>query len=257
MLDEDELVRLAKSRRIRPWQEEKRYLQALVLYSLSQAPPVFKGGTYLWFFHGLNRFSEDLDFTATGIVNKTLSESVSNTLLLFGVSNEARVMKDDKFILSFRISARGPLYRSEKDLSRIYVEISRREKTKLTSSVAKLDEAYYGIPIVFLKGMDLKEIASEKIRAIMTRAAARDLYDLWHVVVRLHINPDLKLIEEKMSFYGKAYDPEELNIRIDSLRDSWEKELRPLVPGRLPEYTEVRQEIREALASVGEREGED
>jgi len=254
MLDEDELTRLAKSRRIRPWQEEKRYLQALVLYSLSQSPPVFKGGTYLWFFHGLNRFSEDLDFTAAEAVNKALARSVSDTLLLFGVENEGQVMKDDKFILSFRITARGPLYKSQKDASRIFVEISRREKPRLTSSVVKLDEAYYGIPVVFLKGMDLKEVAAEKIRAIMTRAAARDLYDLWHVVVRLHVNPDLRLTERKMSFYGKSYNPEELNIRIDSLRDSWEKELRPLVSGRLPEYAEVRQGVRDALAGAARGE---
>jgi len=30
---------------------------------------VFKGGTALWFFYGLNRFSNDLDFTLAGKVD--------------------------------------------------------------------------------------------------------------------------------------------------------------------------------------------
>ncbi|MEM4972629.1 MAG: nucleotidyl transferase AbiEii/AbiGii toxin family protein, partial [Candidatus Hadarchaeales archaeon] len=66
MLGENEILELAKARRIRPYQEELRYLQALILYSLSDSPLVAKGGTYLWMFHGLNRFSQDLDYTSIG-----------------------------------------------------------------------------------------------------------------------------------------------------------------------------------------------
>jgi len=254
MLDEDELTGLARARKMRPWQEEKRYLQALVLYSLSRSPPVLKGGTYLWFFHGLNRFSEDLDFTAVGSVGKTLVKDTGDALLLFGVRHEVKVLKDDRHVLSFRIGARGPLYRSKKDVSYVNVEISRRERVVLPPLVVRLDEARYGLPIVFLKGMDLKEVISEKIRALLTRTTARDLYDLWHVMVRLGSKPDMKLIEKKMRFYAKTYDHEELNRRIGRMRDSWEKELGPLVVGELPDFSEVKEGVLTTLRAEGTRE---
>ena len=62
MLREEELIRIARMRRAKPWQEERRYIQALILYAVADWPLVLKGGTYLWLFHGLNRFSADLGF---------------------------------------------------------------------------------------------------------------------------------------------------------------------------------------------------
>jgi len=51
--------------RLKPWQEDKRYVQALVFYALSGWPIIMNGGTYLWFFHGPNKFYDDLDFART------------------------------------------------------------------------------------------------------------------------------------------------------------------------------------------------
>jgi len=254
-LDRDEVASLAKVRRIRPWQEEKRYLQALVLYSLSRSPPVFKGGTYLWFFHGLNRFSEDLDFTAAGSVDRKLVQDVRETLILFGVRNDVKMLKDDRYVLAFRIDARGPLYRSEKDVSRTNVEISRRESVMLAPIVLRLDEPRYGLPIVFLKGMDLREVVSEKIRALLTRTTARDLYDLWHAMVRLGSEPDMRLLKKKMDFYAKKYSYEELKRRINMMRDSWDKELSPVVAGELPDFDDVKEDILLALRGESSHEG--
>lgn len=253
MLDDKEIASLAKVRRIRPWQEEKRYLQALVLYSLSRSPPVLKGGTYLWFFYGLNRFSEDLDFTATGSVNRQLVDDVSETLLLFGVRNDVRMLKDDRYVLSFRVDARGPHHRSEKDVSHTNVEISRRDRVMLPPLVVRLDEPRYGLPLVFLRGMDLREVVSEKIKALLTRTTARDLYDLWHVMVRLGSELDPKLVRKKMDFYGRKYDQKEFIRRISMMRGSWEKELSPIVLAELPSFDEAREGILAALRAEGVR----
>ena len=48
MLREEELIRIARMRRAKPWQEEMRYIQALILYAVADWPLVLKGGTYLW-----------------------------------------------------------------------------------------------------------------------------------------------------------------------------------------------------------------
>jgi len=250
MLGEEEIGRLARLRRLKPWQEERRYLQALVLYSLSEEPIVLKGGTYLWFFHGLNRFSEDLDFTAAKEVGRSMLEPVSDTLRLFGVGNDAKIVKNDRYVLSFRISARGPLFTSEKDLCHVYVEVSRRDRPRLAPLPVKLDEAYYGIPLVFLRGMDLRELVSEKVRAVMTRNTARDLYDLWYVTVRLGVKPDLAGINDKLSFYGKSFDLREFRDRVGAVQGFWEGELRPLVFGVLPEFGEVVRELEGVISGI-------
>ena len=64
MILKEDLIRLAKLNRLKAFQQEKHYIQTLVLRSIYAATNdlTFKGGTSLWFFYGLNRFSEDLDF---------------------------------------------------------------------------------------------------------------------------------------------------------------------------------------------------
>jgi predicted nucleotidyltransferase component of viral defense system len=240
MLNRDELLSLARTRRLKPWQEEKRYVQALVLYSLSEAPLVAKGGTYLWFFHGLNRFSDDLDFTAEKELTRKVSLDVRKTLELFGVQNTLRVTKDDKLTLSLKVAARGPLYQSEKDTCYVNIEVSRREGIGRKPISVELDEAFYGIPIVHVKGMDLEEVASEKIRALLTRENARDLYDLWYLITKRNIRPDRNFVDSKLSFYGKTLDDKELQTRIDSIAESWYQELRPIVLGEVPSFEEVK-----------------
>ncbi len=244
MLSREDILRLAKVRRLKPWQEEKRYVQALVLYALSEWPIVMKGGTYLWFFHGLNRFSDDLDFSQVGSIEEELGD-VSLSLELFGLRNRIRILKDDKFTLTFRLDVWGPLSTSEKDLCRVRVDISRREDVLLKPIPVKLDEPHYGIPIAFLRGMDLKEALAEKIRAVVVRGAARDLYDSWFLL-RRGVNPDRDLLAKKLEFYG-IRDLSRLCSRLRAIERSWKSDLVPVIFGHLPEFSDVYQELASAL----------
>ena len=88
MISEKQAMEIAKIKSLKPWQEEKHYVMSVALMGLSEEPLVFKGGTYLWFFHGLPRFSEDLDFTATAKTTSPVEEKVSKTLKLFGIENK-------------------------------------------------------------------------------------------------------------------------------------------------------------------------
>lgn len=250
MLSREELFKLAKIRRLAPWQEEKRYIHAIILYSLSEFPIIAKGGTYLWFFHGLNRFSEDLDFTAEKELTEDIVQTVSETLRLFGVSNETKIVKDDRYIFSFRIGARGPLYRVEKDTCYVYIEISRREKRFLKEVSVKLDEPLYGIPVNYLRGMSLDEVLSEKIRAITTRGTARDLYDTWYLIRKKMIKPVLNLINKKLSFYNRSFNKNVFCNKVDRMAEYWYQELKPIVIGILPRFQEVRNEVLESIEAI-------
>ncbi len=246
MLGREEILRLARARGLRPWQEEKRYVQALVLYAVSDWPVVMKGGTYLWLFHGLNRFSEDLDFTELEPIDAEALEELSLTLELFGLRNRARVLKDDDYTLSFRVSAYGPLHTSEKDLTHVRVDVSRRESVILDPIPVRLDEPRYGIPLTFLRGMDLREVLAEKLRALLVRGRARDLYDIWFLV-RRGVEVDPTLLRGKLSFYG-IEDASAVLRRIRGLERGWRSEIGPLVLGDLPSFQEVRDEVLAALS---------
>ena len=170
-------MRISKVKGLRPWQMEKHYLMAIILNLLSDYNLVFKGGTYLWFFHGLPRFSEDLDFTATGRIPTDLAQKVSDGVKIYGTENELKVITDNSTTFSFRIIANGPLNTSIKDRCVVYVEISKRENVIQDRFPLKMDFPEYSIPVKRISGMNLDEVGSEKVRAILTRKKGRDMYE--------------------------------------------------------------------------------
>ena len=243
MLRREDIARLARVRGLAPWQEEKRYVQAVALYALRRHPLVFKGGTYLWFFHGLDRFSEDLDFTAGGRLPDALVPDALESLRLFGISATAKSIKDDRFVLSFRIDATGPLYVSQSDTCRVRVEISRRENVALEPLENRLDEPGYGLPIDFVRGMALGEVLAEKVRALLRRGEARDLYDLWFLAERKRTGPDRGLVDKKLGFYGERFEVSDFVRAMDGLRGAWDSGLGSVVMGSVPSFSRAKEDL--------------
>ncbi len=248
MLGYSELLKIASLRRMEPWQEERRYVQALVIYSLSGQEIVMKGGTYLWLFHGLNRFSEDLDFTLYGNVLPDLPETTVETMRLFGLNAKHRTVKNDRYTFSFRIEAQGPLYSATGSACYVYVEISKREKPLTRPVAVTLDEPLYEIPVVSLLGMSLEEVLAEKVRAVISRNTARDLYDLWFLLHRLEVSVQINLINSKLSFYNKTFSLDRFMEKVRSYSGTWKGELEPLIFGALPPFDEVVRDVHAAVA---------
>ncbi len=247
MLDADEISELAKLRNVKPWQEEKRYVLCLLLYALSEEKIILNGGTYLWLFHGLNRYSEDLDFLEEGKLKDDLTEKVSKKLGLFGVESKIKIIKNDEYTFSFRTEIKGPLYAVKKNLCYTYVEISKRERHLLLPLTVKLDEPRYVIPITQVKGMNLQEVAAEKVRGVIARNVSRDVYDLWFLIKKLGIKVNQEHVEKKLSFYGFSFSYDLLKLKVDEHRKSWERELKPIIFGPLPAYDDVINQILEAF----------
>ncbi|MEA3313328.1 MAG: nucleotidyl transferase AbiEii/AbiGii toxin family protein [Caldisericota bacterium] len=235
MINKNDLIKIARLYEMRPWQQEKHYIQSLILVAIGKEPVVLKGGTYLWFFNNLPRFSEDLDFTASGRLSKNLPEMVSESLEFFGVDNALKIISDNEKTLSFRVSAKGPLNTLDIDLCYVYIEINRREKIilKPVSILTKIEP--YGLPIKVLSGMHLSEVAAEKIRAILTRSKARDVYDLWFLIKEGY-TPQLKIVEEKLNHYEKNFSLELFTEKLKKTENIWVKELKPILFGHLPEF---------------------
>lgn len=238
MIDKSTLLDFSRINNLRNWQQEKHYIQSVILTLLSEEPLVFKGGTYLWFFHGLKRFSEDLDFTANGSIPKELASKVSKDLKLLGIENDVKVVTNTDKTLSFRISAKGPLNTSDIDLCHVYVEISKREEVIKKTIPLKLDFSVYQIPTKIIQGMDLDEVTTEKARAILTRDKPRDLYDLWYLIVNKKVKFDLITINQKLGYCNKKYSKNAFIKAVKNKKKYFEKELKPLVFDELPSFNE-------------------
>jgi predicted nucleotidyltransferase component of viral defense system len=57
----------------------------------------------------------------------------------------------------------------------------------------------------FVIVMNKDEILAEKVRTVITRNRARDIYDLWFLL-QGGAGIDLKLINAKLSYYNKKFE---------------------------------------------------
>ncbi len=236
-------MRISKVKGLRPWQMEKHYLMAIILNLLSDYNLVFKGGTYLWFFHGLPRFSEDLDFTATGRIPTDLAQKVSDGVKIYGTENELKVITDNSTTFSFRIIANGPLNTSIKDRCVVYVEISKRENVIQDRFPLKMDFPEYSIPVKRISGMNLDEVGSEKVRAILTRKKGRDIFDLYFLIDSKKILFNQDLINLKLDFYRMNFSTFLFVNEVKSRAQRFEKDLKNLVFNKLPDYESIMEKI--------------
>lgn len=252
MIPKEDLIRIAKLNRLKTFQQEKHYIQTMVLRSIYATTNdlTFKGGTSLWFFHGLNRFSEDLDFTVrkrNGL--KNLPVAIEKDLEVYGIDSEIRILNDDKISFSFRIGAEGPLFRKEIERSFVRIEISKREEVKKKPDVLELDANYTDVLPFFVLVMNKEEILAEKVRAILTRNRARDIYDLWFLL-RKGTQFDLNLVNEKLRYYERVFERDGFMERIRGKEEYWESELKPLVIGKLPRFEVVYKVVEEVLRDL-------
>lgn len=268
MIEKKELLEIAKLNGLKPWQQEKHYIQAIILEILAEQPLVFKGGTYLWFFHNLPRFSEDLDFTVKDKTSKqrvdfmlagafaygyhsakeelpeNLPEIVSSSLELFGIQNKSKTITNNATTLSFRISAKGPLNTKEIDECGVYVEASKRESIEEKPIPIKLDFPAYNLPTKRAVGMSLEELGAEKVRAIMTREKARDLYDLYFLIKKKEIAFNQELIDKKLFYYNEKFSKKDFLKKAKQKQDYFVRELKNIVFDEIPEFKEVMQKIQ-------------
>jgi predicted nucleotidyltransferase component of viral defense system len=249
MIDSQRLREISKLFEMRPWQQEKHYLQSLILTIVSDYPLVFRGGTYLWLFHGLSRFSEDLDFTARGTIKKDFPEFISNSLILYGYENEIKRIKDNEHGISVRFMINGPLHTSNKDRCVIYVEVSGREKVLLPGIPLKIDFPQYDIPVKTLSGMNLDEVGSEKVRAILTSEKGRDIFDLYYLIHNKEIKFNVELVNGKLAFYGISFDSEQFLQELGTRSKLYSTEMKPLVFGKIPDFDQLESYIGKWLAS--------
>jgi len=246
MITKSELVKIAEIKHLSLRNAETDYLLELVLYAISdfRRSLVFKGGTALYKYYNLNRFSEDLDFDIIGkrFNADSLIKKITRNLELTGMRRTIYEKTEHGNETNIRFSVRGPLYDGSKEsMSRITLNFSRRERP---SSVQEklLVASYQDIPSFELSVLDSKEIAAEKIRCIITREKPRDVYDLWFLSKR-GTTMNISLVNKKLRIYGLKFDLDIFHKKMYEKRRMWIRDLEGLLIGTLPEFDKVTTEL--------------
>ncbi|MGZ3789870.1 MAG: nucleotidyl transferase AbiEii/AbiGii toxin family protein [Bacteriovorax sp.] len=182
----------------------KEITQEIILYALSKTSffdhAYFCGGTALRIVHGLNRFSEDLDFS-TAKIDKNFQfddymDEVLKTLKQYGLEMKVKKAKDDSFVKARELKEDSDKWTlsfpSNKQLKKVIIklEIDTNPPAGAVVTNANLD-----FPILHqVKVGTLETLFAGKIHALLCRSymKGRDWYDfLWYAREKTNINYDL------------------------------------------------------------------
>lgn len=241
MIDMEELRRVARTKGLTNMSyAEKDYFQEILLLAVSREVPnlVFKGGTALYKLHGLDRFSEDLDFS--GKIGDKDIDKLAGYINDFGYPT--KVVKDrPKTGMLLTFVSEGFLYQgTQESLARVQMDVSEGE-ILLDTEWKQLFPQYPDIPSFRLKSMSLQEIMSEKVRAMVVRKKARDAYDIWYLLNK-GVEFNKKLIQKKLDMYELKFGKKLLNDTFDDIEIIWNRELRALMASP-PDLEAVKKEI--------------
>ena len=118
------------------------------------------------------------------------------------------------------------------------IDFSFRENVILPPAIKTIGRFLEEIPSFDVFVMQEKEILAEKIRAILSRKKARDVYDLWFLLSK-GVEADEALIEEKFKYYNQSWDIKEFDRRLGDAESIWVTELRHQVRN-LPDFSEAK-----------------
>jgi predicted nucleotidyltransferase component of viral defense system len=273
-----EVRRLAHRTGVEPRIIDLDYVLSWALYGLASHPElharlVFKGGTCLrkCYLPGY-RFSEDLDFTATGpfepgafgrAVRDALRSAQDKSGVDFAAQESRMEILDDEYgseSVQLRVYYRGP-HRSGGSPRAIRLDASADEVVVFSAEPRRLIHEYSDageFGKVTWPCYSLDEMMAEKLRAVLAQrrfAISRDLYDIHQLLragvdeARIRAALPAKLKVKKLAL--AEVPAERMFSRKEEFLADWSRNLVPLVqPDALPEFEEAWRETAEFLTAV-------
>ena len=229
MISKENVVETSRINGLKPYQTEKKYLLLLTLRSIASGYEdslVFKGGTSLFLFYGLN------------YIFFTYHNASFMYILHFELNLPFSLMEG----FSARIKARGPLYMNDASSVFIKVDISKREKVVLKPEPKEINPEFNDILPFSALLMDKREVLGEKVRAIITRQKARDVYDAYFLI-NAGTKIDLDLVNRKLSYYDIKFSMDEFIKKVKEKESIWTADLKPFLIGELPAFSQVEKVI--------------
>ena len=221
-------------------QLELDYLQNIMLKIIySKFTKIyFKGGTCLQKCYGIKRFSEDLDFNHQ---EKNVHEIITYIKNYFPYEFSIKEHKQTAFGDTFILKIKGILYSGHIQSTCKLILDFRKGDIHKKGNVKKITPLYKDIPRYQIVMLDITEIFAEKIRAIMTRFKARDIFDLYQLA-QMNVNTDIELINKKLETYNKTFTLAELEEKIEEKRSIYEEEI-SLLTQEYPSFETCKENI--------------
>lgn len=246
MISKEELIELRNKKKINLYYLEKEYLQYIFLSAISKYGDlfVFKGGTCLKICYGLERASEDLDFSFNASISflRKIVKDCLKSFNLLGIEYFDLVEKKYMGNIRFEIKFKGPLFNGNLNSSNnLKIDFNKNKVFFKNAKVIK--QEFSDVNTFVLVVLQEKEILAEKIRAIANRKQARDLYDLW-ILLGKKVEIDKSLIKKKL----KEEKVDLKNIKLIS-KENYKQDLRNLL-GFIPDYEQVKKEIHNFLEEL-------
>jgi predicted nucleotidyltransferase component of viral defense system len=244
MVTEGELRRLAGAWRTDVTVVERDYVLSWVLAGLYRRAAlaerlVFKGGTALrkCYFPDY-RFSADLDFTLRSAlpgqelrseVEVACSSAAQESGLRLAIV-DFRTLRDAAGEEAYQARAEytGPLGRLGIDQPRIRLDLTVYEKLVLPPQDRAVHHPYSDAEALNLSCAiyPLEEMLAEKLRAMLRRSRARDLYDVWQLMTRyaetLDLGLAIRVLAEKARYKGFSFSDVDDFLTSEN-RDAWSR----------------------------------
>jgi predicted nucleotidyltransferase component of viral defense system len=249
MLTKQQLQRIAQRHDIGLQAQERDYVQHLflsTLYARSQAL-LFKGGTALRVLYRSPRYSEDLDFNATlDLANtQTQFQQAITNLARHGMVAVQRNEWKTSVGYSFDLSFQGPLYDGrERSQGKVRVDVNLRPE-EVASERRLVSPEYDDVVPFMMTSLTLEHVFAEKVRALLIRGKARDVYDLWFLTEQ-GVYPNIELVNAKLELYQTRFNPKRFQEQIETCGRSWQRDLQPLL-AQMPEFAMVRARLLTVL----------
>lgn len=195
----------------------KEYLQTQILEFISRQPEAahlsFIGGTCLRIIHGIDRFSEDLDFDCKDFDERAfagLTNRIVEYLRDSGYHVEPKTKKGER-LTAFRRSLYFPELLFELGLS-VYREQRFLIKVEAMDQGVSYDAEPHFVNhcgVVFpLRVAPIEVLCAMKACAVLARGKGRDFYDLMFLLQRTE--PDYRFLQEKANIETKQQLAENL-----------------------------------------------
>lgn len=207
---------------------------------------VFKGGTAIRkIYFKEARFSEDLDFTVialdqrgcSGLLKEALEDKTTEGIVFEKLEERPSVG------LKAAIKYLGPLGHAQ----RIRLDFSFRENLSKKPIQKELIDTYsFGSGKLLV--LSLEEILAEKLHALGSRSASRDLYDVWFLLEK-GIQIDKPMLDQKFAFYNEEFDAKKAIENARKSKDNWTRDLRHLLK-KLPEFEQLEREVERKLQKI-------
>ncbi len=242
-MDIDELRKKSRAEGVPQAMVEKDYALSVALVEIAKSTVleniVFKGGTAIKkaHFHKA-RFSEDLDFSTTKLTKEQILKELKHLLEnkeLFGVK-----FGEVNLVPTIGLRAYAKFVSFLQYPQSVRFDFSFRDNTLLKPIEKELFDDYE-LGKVSFNVVQLEEILADKVQAVTSRTAARDLYDIWFLFNK-GVKLEREVVEKKFAYYKETFEFEKLEKRLPTFEPLWKRDLQQFIK-MVPNFDEVVKEV--------------